>query len=38
MTGRSIKVSIVGDGAVGKTCLWNVYTRDLFPEDYEPNV
>ncbi|KAL9645137.1 hypothetical protein ABK040_001952 [Willaertia magna] len=33
-----IKCVIVGDGAVGKTCLVKVYVDNKFPEDYVPTV
>ena len=33
-----IKLVAVGDGAVGKTCLLNVFVNDAFPEKYTPTV
>ena len=32
------KLSIVGDGACGKTCLLIVFSKDQFPDMYVPTV
>jgi sulfite exporter TauE/SafE len=35
---RPLKITVVGDGMVGKTCILIVYTKKEFPEIHVPTV
>ena len=35
---ENVKIVVVGDGAVGKTCLCHVFVKRKFPHGYEPTI
>ena len=35
---HQVKVVVIGDGSVGKTCLLTVFVEKKFPSEYEPTI
>ena len=35
---KNFKIVVIGDGAVGKTALCEVYAKGKFPQGYSPTV
>lgn len=35
---KSLKITAIGDGMVGKTCLLITFTKKRFPDEYVPTV
>ena len=35
---HQVKLVVVGDGTVGKTCLLTVFVDKRFPNEYEPTI
>ena len=35
---KAVKILVVGDGAVGKTCLAKMFVDGVMPSDYNPTV
>ncbi|KAF0973259.1 hypothetical protein FDP41_008466 [Naegleria fowleri] len=38
MEAKTVRLVVVGDGAVGKTCLLHVFAKGEFPEKYIPTI
>ena len=35
---KAVKILVVGDGAVGKTCLAKMFVDGVMPDNYNPTV